>query len=250
MNALLLRNLGGLRRSSSLQSFAEYRQAEAQNPQMSSVTSEGTLLEYETLELRIHPPNVVIDNDTYDDVTVITIDSANRPGTLVEASLELPGGEGSRRGGGARGEGDVPACSRALHALLLPLGQHTRASRVRHHQHITAYRCDRRHALIYPHLGRTVCRRPFSRRAFPHLPAVYVQCPPMAAQRTRYTPSDMPSVNMAADPHRDDTRTFTHRPPSRPRSPPLALPQVLTSSLHPHLPYPYPPPSIPRWCRA
>lgn len=94
MNALLLRNLGGLRRSSSLQSFAEYRQAEAQNPQMSSVTSEGTLLEYETLELRIHPPNVVIDNDTYDDVTVITIDSANRPGTLVEASLEVPGSEG------------------------------------------------------------------------------------------------------------------------------------------------------------
>jgi hypothetical protein len=31
MNALLLRNLGGLRRSSSLQSFAEYRQAEAQH---------------------------------------------------------------------------------------------------------------------------------------------------------------------------------------------------------------------------
>ncbi|EFJ42325.1 hypothetical protein VOLCADRAFT_97579 [Volvox carteri f. nagariensis] len=84
MNALLLRNLGGLRRSSSLQSFAEYRQAEAQNPQMSSVTSEGALLEYETLELRIHPPNVVIDNDTYDDMTVITIDSANRPGTLIE----------------------------------------------------------------------------------------------------------------------------------------------------------------------
>ncbi|GLC45665.1 hypothetical protein PLESTM_001763700 [Pleodorina starrii] len=84
MNALLLRNLGGLRRSSSLQSFSEYRQAEAQNPQMSSVTSEGTLLEYETLELRIHPPNVVIDNDTYDDMTVITIDSANRPGTLIE----------------------------------------------------------------------------------------------------------------------------------------------------------------------
>ncbi|KAG2422884.1 hypothetical protein HXX76_015712 [Chlamydomonas incerta] len=84
MNALLLRNLGGLRRSSSLVSFAEYKQSEASNPQMSSVTSEGTLLEYETLELRIHPPNVVIDNETYDDVTVITIDSANRPGTLIE----------------------------------------------------------------------------------------------------------------------------------------------------------------------
>ncbi len=84
MNALLLRNLGGLRRSTSLQSFAEYRQAEAGNPSQSSVTQDGLLLEYETLELRIHPPNVVIDNDTYDDMTVITIDSANRPGTLIE----------------------------------------------------------------------------------------------------------------------------------------------------------------------
>lgn len=89
MNALLLRNLGGLRRSTSLQSFAEYRANEAGNTNLSSVTSEGILLEYETLELRIHPPNVVIDNDTYDDVTVVAIDSANRPGTLIEASLAL-----------------------------------------------------------------------------------------------------------------------------------------------------------------
>lgn len=29
-------------------------------------------------------PNVVIDNETYDECTVITIDSANRPGTLIE----------------------------------------------------------------------------------------------------------------------------------------------------------------------
>eukprot|EP00201_Polytomella_parva_P022516 CAMPEP_0175043002 /NCGR_PEP_ID=MMETSP0052_2-20121109/2908_1 /TAXON_ID=51329 ORGANISM="Polytomella parva, Strain SAG 63-3" /NCGR_SAMPLE_ID=MMETSP0052_2 /ASSEMBLY_ACC=CAM_ASM_000194 /LENGTH=305 /DNA_ID=CAMNT_0016305939 /DNA_START=165 /DNA_END=1078 /DNA_ORIENTATION=- len=84
MNYIFLRNLGNIRRTNSLQSFAEYRQAEAQNPQLSSVTSEGTLLEYETLELRIHPPNVQIDNSTYDDVTVVTIDSANRPGTLIE----------------------------------------------------------------------------------------------------------------------------------------------------------------------
>ncbi|GFH11829.1 uncharacterized protein HaLaN_07396, partial [Haematococcus lacustris] len=56
----------------------------AQNPQQNSVTSDGLLLEYETLELRLHPPNVVIDNETYDDATLITIDSANRPGTLIE----------------------------------------------------------------------------------------------------------------------------------------------------------------------
>ena len=61
-----------------------YRLSEAQNPGGNSVTAEGTLLEYETLELRLHPPNVVIDNDTYEDATVIVIDSANRPGTLIE----------------------------------------------------------------------------------------------------------------------------------------------------------------------
>ncbi|KAL6764347.1 hypothetical protein V8C86DRAFT_2474323 [Haematococcus lacustris] len=83
MNALLLRHLA-MPRASSLQSFKEYRAAEAQNPQQNSVTSDGLLLEYETLELRLHPPNVVIDNETYDDATLITIDSANRPGTLIE----------------------------------------------------------------------------------------------------------------------------------------------------------------------
>lgn len=40
--------------------------------------------EYETLELRIHPPNVQVDNQTDPNATIVTIDSANRPGTLVE----------------------------------------------------------------------------------------------------------------------------------------------------------------------
>mmetsp|Transcript_32075 Transcript_32075/g.95782 ORF Transcript_32075/g.95782 Transcript_32075/m.95782 type:complete len:411 (-) Transcript_32075:840-2072(-) len=84
MNALLLRNLQNIKKSASLQSFNEYRNTESANPQLSSVTPEGLLLEYETLELRLHPPNVQIDNEGYDDVTAITIDSANRPGTLIE----------------------------------------------------------------------------------------------------------------------------------------------------------------------
>lgn len=50
---------------------------------------DGTLLEYETLELRLHPPNVMVDNETYEDVTVVTIDSANRPGTLIEVRHTL-----------------------------------------------------------------------------------------------------------------------------------------------------------------
>lgn len=59
MNAMLLRNMT-MHRSGSLQSFSDYRASEARNPQQSSVTSDGALLEYETLELRIHPPNVQV----------------------------------------------------------------------------------------------------------------------------------------------------------------------------------------------
>lgn len=50
------------------------------NVDQSSVTNEGALLEYETLQLRVTPPNVVIDNESYDDRTLVTVDSANRPG--------------------------------------------------------------------------------------------------------------------------------------------------------------------------
>lgn len=82
MNVLLLRNLQ-MRKSASLQSFKEYRASESLNTQQRAVDEGGVLLEYETLELRLHPPNVVIDNEAMDDVTVITIDSANRPGTSI-----------------------------------------------------------------------------------------------------------------------------------------------------------------------
>ena len=58
MNSMLLRN--NKRLQGSLLSFTEYRASEARNPTQSSVTSDGALLEYETLELRIHPPNVQV----------------------------------------------------------------------------------------------------------------------------------------------------------------------------------------------
>lgn len=85
MNSLLLRTLA-VPRPPSLQTFSEYKEAEANNAngKQSSVSTDGALLEYETLELRVHPPNVEVDNETYDDRTIITVDSANRPGTLVE----------------------------------------------------------------------------------------------------------------------------------------------------------------------
>lgn len=49
------RSLPQMRKSSSLQSFREYRRLEAEAAQQASVTSDGTLLEFETLELRLHP---------------------------------------------------------------------------------------------------------------------------------------------------------------------------------------------------
>eukprot|EP01024_Parvocaulis_polyphysoides_P035369 TRINITY_DN31335_c0_g2_i12.p1 TRINITY_DN31335_c0_g2~~TRINITY_DN31335_c0_g2_i12.p1 ORF type:complete len:294 (-),score=41.53 TRINITY_DN31335_c0_g2_i12:48-929(-) len=50
----------------------------------SCVDSGGCLVEYETYELLRNPPNVDVDNKQNSNSTVITIDSANRPGTLVE----------------------------------------------------------------------------------------------------------------------------------------------------------------------
>lgn len=71
-------------RSSSMQSFEEYRRSESRSSLHTAVTDEGMLLDYSVLELRVNPPNVIIDNKSHDTETIITIDSANRPGTLVE----------------------------------------------------------------------------------------------------------------------------------------------------------------------
>jgi hypothetical protein len=57
MNTLLLRSLE-IKKSPSVQTFAEYRLAESQNTRHSSVSKDGELLEHQTLELRVHPPNV------------------------------------------------------------------------------------------------------------------------------------------------------------------------------------------------
>ncbi|MEW5299198.1 MAG: hypothetical protein WDW38_005086 [Sanguina aurantia] len=83
MESLLLRSQYNPK-AGTRQTFSEYRDAEQTNVLQSSVTSEGALLEYETLQLRVTPQHVVIDNDSYDDRTLVTVDSANRPGTLTE----------------------------------------------------------------------------------------------------------------------------------------------------------------------
>lgn len=58
-------------RAGSLVSFKEYKQ-------MAHSNSLPALLEYETLELRVHPPNIKVDNYSDPSNTIITIDSANR----------------------------------------------------------------------------------------------------------------------------------------------------------------------------
>eukprot|EP00884_Botryococcus_braunii_P007924 jgi/Botrbrau1/17132/Bobra.0157s0030.2 len=83
MSALVFDCLGS-HRACSLASFLDYREQEKNNVDLSSVNHTGLLLEYETLELRVHPAQVEISNDSDEHCTVVTIDSANRPGTLVE----------------------------------------------------------------------------------------------------------------------------------------------------------------------
>lgn len=54
-------SVGNPRSSGQLQSLSHYRDQELQrkqNPADGAVAEDGSLLEYEALELRIHPPNV------------------------------------------------------------------------------------------------------------------------------------------------------------------------------------------------
>lgn len=74
----------GIHRSHSLLSFDEYKERESKSSLSTAVTPEGSLLDRTVLELRVNPPNVEIDNTSYETATIITVDSANRPGTLVE----------------------------------------------------------------------------------------------------------------------------------------------------------------------
>ena len=48
------------------------------------------LLEYETLALRVAPPEISVDNESAA-ATILRIDSANRPGTLVSVVESLTG---------------------------------------------------------------------------------------------------------------------------------------------------------------
>ena len=73
------------------QSYAEWKAGEQtrREPGSPGGKSRPGLVEYATLELRVHPPEVSVDNHSDDKFTVITVDSANKPGTLLEVVSRL-----------------------------------------------------------------------------------------------------------------------------------------------------------------
>ncbi|CAD7701391.1 unnamed protein product [Ostreobium quekettii] len=90
----MLHTLAAAPRAPSLKPFLEYVELESRNLKdecPSAVAPDGALLEYETLELRVHPPNVEIDNEGDEGATIVTVDSVNRPGTLVQLVQCLTG---------------------------------------------------------------------------------------------------------------------------------------------------------------
>jgi hypothetical protein len=66
--------------------LSEWQEVERNNAGATAVTPDGSLLDNLTLELRVHPPEVNIDNTSDAKATLVTVDSANRPGTLVFVS--------------------------------------------------------------------------------------------------------------------------------------------------------------------
>lgn len=87
MSAILLETLGETRHHhGSLACFEQYKEEEKTSLQ-SSVGRDGRLRDYEALELRINPTKIEIDNESDEEVSRILLDSANRPGTLVEVCL-------------------------------------------------------------------------------------------------------------------------------------------------------------------
>lgn len=86
MNPLLYTARGSSARLSSLLALSEWQEKEKYAFNC-AVDEEGCLLDNLTLELRVHPPEINIDNSADEKSTVITIDSANRPGSLVFVSI-------------------------------------------------------------------------------------------------------------------------------------------------------------------
>ena len=80
-------------RTPSLLALSEWQEKERSLQLQSAVDEDGDLLDNLTLELRVHPPSIEVDNFGHDKFTVVTIDSANRPGSLIYVSWAAWRGE-------------------------------------------------------------------------------------------------------------------------------------------------------------
>lgn len=80
MNPLLYKIAGG--KSQSVLALDVWAEKEKQHGK-EATDADGQLLDSATYELRVHPPEVSVDNEVHERWTVVTVDSANRPGSLV-----------------------------------------------------------------------------------------------------------------------------------------------------------------------
>ena len=79
------RPLGAYSHHHSLLALSEWQEKERGASLRGAVDEQGLLLDSLTLELRCHPPEIGVDN-VASRSTVVTIDSANRPGSLIFVS--------------------------------------------------------------------------------------------------------------------------------------------------------------------
>lgn len=97
--ALARRGLSKSPSALALETLESWQEKEARNQLQSAVDEDGSLLDNLTLELRVHPPSIEIDNGGHDKWTVVTIDSANRPGSLIYVRGRALGADVSLREG-------------------------------------------------------------------------------------------------------------------------------------------------------
>ena len=103
-------------RTPSLLALSEWQEKERSLQLQSAVDEDGDLLDNLTLELRVHPPSIEVDNFGHEKFTVVTIDSANRPGSLIYVS------RAGRRGEHCPGRHWQPPVSVAVHRPRCPVG--------------------------------------------------------------------------------------------------------------------------------
>ena len=117
--------------SASLANLETWASAE-RTPGASAVDDDGCLLDNLTLELRVNPPTVDIANDAHERWTVVTVDSANRPGSLIHVSLGGVGGRWRRlvAGGAHPGRLPLPRCGLQVVQHFTELGLRIHSARI------------------------------------------------------------------------------------------------------------------------